>query len=49
MLYVSEESGLDNNIVDVFFAYQPQTEIVDIENFLRTRYRTNISDAIEAN
>ena len=40
-------SSLDNNIIDVFFAHQPQTEIVDIKTFLGTRYRTNISDAIQ--
>ena len=40
-------SSLDNNIVDVFFAEQPKTKIVDIDTFLRTGYRTNISDAIK--
>ena len=40
-------NSLDNNVIDVFFAYQPQTEIVDIQTFLRTGYRTNISDAIK--
>ena len=39
-------SSLDNNIIDVFFADQPKTKVVDIETFLRTQYRTNISDAI---
>ncbi|WP_107671286.1 hypothetical protein [Cyanothece sp. BG0011] len=36
-----------DNQVDMFFASLPQQEVVDIDTFMRTVYRTNISDMIK--
>ncbi|ACB52737.1 hypothetical protein cce_3389 [Crocosphaera subtropica ATCC 51142] len=33
--------------VDIFFASLPQEEVVDVDTFVRTVYRTNLSDMIE--
>ncbi len=36
-----------DNQVDMFFASLPKQEVVDIDTFMRTVYRTNISDMIK--
>ena len=36
-----------DNQVNVFFASLPQQEVVDVDTFVRTVYRTNLSEAIQ--
>ncbi|MDJ0601165.1 MAG: hypothetical protein QNJ37_20270 [Crocosphaera sp.] len=36
-----------DNQVDIFFASLPQEEVVDVDTFVRTVYRTNLSDMIK--
>lgn len=39
--------GVGDGTVDVSFSTEPKTQIVDINTFLRTRYRQNVSDMLE--